>query len=719
MRFGGRTPLADRGREADAAGVVSAPVLKLVEAIAAPEAHRPSAAVPRTALVRQLAGTSVPIALVVAPAGYGKTTLIEQWAARDPRPFVWLSCPGDHAVEPVLARLEAAVRSPSAQVIVADDARLISPPLTQRLLTLACGLPAGSLLVLVSRSRPPGALGRLRARRLLLELGTPDLALSALEAAMLVEAAGVRLDRHRLSRLLDRTGSWPVMIDLAAASLSRATDMDAAIAAFTGADRAVAEFLRDEVLAPLTPVERRFLRRTSILQQLTASACDAVVDGHGSGPTLLRLARSGVPIEPLDRTDLAYRWNPLLAQMLRAELAVEEPERVSELHRRAARRLAREREPGLATRHAVAGGDLRLAGRIAWAHAPRSAVYGRVEPIGEWLATVRESATGDDAGLALTAAVHHLLTGRRRAACAATDVAEHLLERDRLSGGDAAVALLRGCLAPSGLAAAAEDAARARALLPAESPWHALALLLQGVAHHLDGDAEAAGTALDEAAGRAAGHLPVVAATASAQRALLAADAEDWEEAALHAREARAALPPGGPDAVRAFIAAASAVVAAHRGEIAQARLDAEEADRLLASRADFPLWLICESHVWLARAAIRLSDGPTARRLLAHAARLAPAVGHEERLTRWIHDGWERADAFAESATGDGPTLTNAELRILRLLPSHLSFREIGVRLHVSSNTVKTQALAVYRKLDVTCRSDAVERGRQAGLVS
>ena len=86
--------------------------------------------------------------------------------------------------------------------------------------------------------------------------------------------------------------------------------------------------------------------------------------------------------------------------------------------------------------------------------------------------------------------------------------------------------------------------------------------------------------------------------------------------------------------------------------------------------------------------------------------------------LAGWIHEGWERADAFACSVTGDGPTLTNAELRVLRLLPSHLSFREIGERLHVSTNTVKTQALSVYRKLDVTSRSQAVSCGLTAGLI-
>ena len=86
--------------------------------------------------------------------------------------------------------------------------------------------------------------------------------------------------------------------------------------------------------------------------------------------------------------------------------------------------------------------------------------------------------------------------------------------------------------------------------------------------------------------------------------------------------------------------------------------------------------------------------------------------------LAEWLHDGWERADAFAAGETGELPVLTMAELRVLRFLPSHLSFREIGDRLHVSANTVKTQALSAYRKLDVGCRSEAVARGRAVGLI-
>src|SRR6188768_4305780 len=99
------------------------------------------------------------------------------------------------------------------------------------------------------------------------------------------------------------------MLYLATTTLGAATDLDAAIAAFNGANRAVAEFIRDEVLDPLTASERVFLRRTAVLARLTAAACDAVLDTHGSGATLQWLTRAGVPTEPLDHTDVSLRLN--------------------------------------------------------------------------------------------------------------------------------------------------------------------------------------------------------------------------------------------------------------------------------------------------------------------------------------------------------------------------------------------------------------------------
>ncbi len=128
--------------------------------------------------------SEAPIALVVAPAGYGKTTLISEWETRDERPFRWLSSAAE-----ATAAIELGVRSGIAQVLVVDDAHAITPEAMRHLLSQACRLPRGSALVLATRTRPPG-LGRLRARRMLFELDTADLALSRLEAAMLVDAAG-------------------------------------------------------------------------------------------------------------------------------------------------------------------------------------------------------------------------------------------------------------------------------------------------------------------------------------------------------------------------------------------------------------------------------------------------------------------------------------------------------------------------------------------------
>ena len=119
-----------------------------------------------------------------------------------------------------------------------------------------------------------------------------------------------------------------------------------------------------------------------------------------------------------------------------------------------------------------------------------------------------------------------------------------------------------------------------------------------------------------------------------------------------------------------------------------------------------------------LARAELRLSDAAAARVLLVEASRALRAVPETTAVHAWIDDTWERADTFAAGAVGGPSTLTTAELRVLRFLPSHLSFREIAARLHVSANTVKTQAHAVYRKLYASSRSEAVARAREVGLI-
>jgi LuxR family transcriptional regulator, maltose regulon positive regulatory protein len=674
--------------------------------------------VPRTRLVRRLVeARDVPIALVVAPAGFGKSTLLAEWAAEDERSFGWMSLasrPARDAVRAVLRMIDTRAERP--RVLVVDDAQLAEPDAIRRLLDAAAGLPRGAMLALSSRRYPDGPIGRLRAQRLMVELAARELAMTRLEAERLLGAPGAGLDGAVIDRLYRSTEGWPAALHLAAVSLAEQR-ADGAVEGFSGADRLVAEFLRDELLAQLTAPQRRFLRRTSILPRLTAPLCDAVLQSRGAANMLDELVRSGVPLTPLDRCDMAFRCHPLLSAMLRGELARLEPQLEGELHRRAAAWHSGRAEPAEALEHAVAGRDRAAIARLLWWLAPGFLAHGREGLLAQRLGVYSAREVHADAALSLMTAAQHLAEGSRGQAELALEAAERVLA-GRPGDESPAAAVLRACIARGGVRQMAADAARARSLATVDGGWHAVGLLLEGVALHLAGDRHAASRLLAEALCRA-GELPALTATCHAQLALLAAEAEDSAEAAWHAREAHSACVTGGaPRPVYALALAVDAVVAADRGEVAQARHDAADARRLLAAGLDFPPWVLAEAHVWLARAEIRLSDGPAARMLLARAARLAAQVPDATVLAGWVHDGWALADAFAASATGDGPTLTNAELRVLRFLPSHMSFRQIGEQLHLSTNTVKTQALSVYRKLDVSCRSDAVARGRVAGLI-
>jgi LuxR family maltose regulon positive regulatory protein len=389
--------------------------------------------------------------------------------------------------------------------------------------------------------------------------------------------------------------------------------------------------------------------------------------------------------------------------MLRAELARIEPELETTLHARAADWYRRHGDIPRALDHAVACRDGGRAAALLWSLAPSYVCDGRAPALGRRLAPFGDRDLASHPEMALTASAYHLAEGRRADA-----------ERVLATVPDGPeLALMHACIARDGVTQMGAAAARGRAVAPA------LALLLEGVARHLTGDRDGARGLLQDGLRQAAGRIPAVAALCHTQLALLALDSHDLDGAERRAREAHATLETvSAPDPVRALVLAVYAFVAAQCGEVAQARHDAADAGRLLSSPLDFSPWLVAEAHAWLARAEIRLSDGPAARALLARAARIQAQVPDATVLEQWVHDGWERADAFAEGITGDGPMLTNAELRVLRLLPSHLSFREIGERLHVSTNTVKTQALAVYRKLDVSSRSEAVARGTAAGLV-
>ncbi len=422
----------------------------------------------------------------------------------------------------------------------------------------------------------------------------------------------------------------------------------------------------------------------------------------------------------IDQSDTEYRQQVLFADMLGAELRRAEPETERELRRRAAAWYAAEGDLDRAIHHAVAAGDADGAGRMLWTRAAAHVLHGRTTIIRSWLEDFSDEEVGAVPGLALTAAAAHLVRGERDHVEHWAAAAERRLHAaPGVAGLAAGVALMRAVVCRDGIERMAEDAARAYALAPDDSPWRAPACLLAGVAAHLTGDRARALGRLQEGARRAGVAAPAVQVLCLAQLALLAIDDGDWDKAEALAARARAQVERVGlADApICALALAVSARVRAQRGRADQAQADRREALRMLRRLDEFSPWYTAELGVVLAGTALRLGDVAAARALVQDASRLARELPEATALADWIGGVLGDVDTLRVNVVLPA-SLTTAELRVLQLLPTHLSFREMAAGLHVSANTVKTHAHAVYRKLDATSRSEAVLKAREGGLL-
>ena len=682
---------------------------------------------PRARLVRRLLATAETRAVVLsAPAGYGKTALLEAWAAAEARPVVWVGAGRKHdAMAIAAAELEAAIEDLSAAalpaVLVVDDADIAAGILAVAALDAAeRQLPACVTLVLSGRGAPPEALGRLRSDWPLLELGTDELAMTHNEAAALLAAAGVDLDAEAVATLMARTEGWPSGLRLAAVALGAQADVDAAVAGFGGDDRVVADYLRGEVLAELVPEDLAFLADTAVLGVLSGPVCDAVLQRHGSGRLLFDLGRSTAPVRSTDRTEEHFRLHPLVADMLRAELRRADPERERELHARAATYYEEAGQIATAIDHAIAGADHDRASQLLWGVAPSALFDGRCHELRAWLARIGDAQIARRPALAMTAALTALAEGDREQVERWVAAARRATDASGVPSLTAAAALLGAAVTPGDAAALRDRAAEAMAVVSEGSPWRAVCCLLRGAAHGLLGDAEAARHDLEEGIRRGAVTMPAIEALCLAQLALHALLAGDADEGAVLAERARTRIDARGLEEpmTRGLVCAVSAFARAHRGRVEEARADVAEAGEIFGRHDALMPWYDTQARLALARAQLRLSDVTAARALTAEVARGAARIPDAVRLRTWIDDAWDRADTFAVQALAGPGSLTTAELRVLRFLPSHLSFREIAERLQVSANTVKTQAHAAYRKLDASSRSTAVERARAVGLL-
>ena len=303
-----------------------------------------------------------------------------------------------------------------------------------------------------------------------------------------------------------------------------------------------------------------------------------------------------------------------------------------------------------------------------------------------------------------------------------TGIALELLDEDG-NAADAAMGVAARIIRASG--AAREGAEKMRAdvqagypLLASDSPWRPLCRLIEGVSLHLCGDRDGARTALEEGVRMSASPTPSVQTLCRSQLALLSIDEGDLGEAERQSQLAMAAADHYGliDHPTQALVFAVSALVRARRGRSEAATADAKIAVRLQSGLHEMSPWYEAETRITLARALILLDDGLAARSHLGAAGRYLRKVSDAVVLGEWIDAAWAEIEA-ADSVAGRWP-LTPAELRLLHMLPTHHSFREIAERSFVSQNTVKTQAQSIYRKLGVSSRAEAVACARAAGLL-
>jgi LuxR family maltose regulon positive regulatory protein len=690
--------------------------------------------------------------LISAPAGYGKTTLLAEWAGRDKRPFAWLSIvpahedpafllaciiealdrldPVDPAVLESLAgpvpdiegialpRLRAALEADRRDFVLAlDDVHLVTSDASFELLgALAEYLPSGSQLVLAARAEPHLPLGRLRAQRGLVELVQTDLAMTHMESRDLLAGVGLALSPSQLDSLVDRTEGWPAALYLAGLALGAQGGIDEAIASFTGDDRFVVDYLRDEFIAGTSVAELRFLTRTSILDRMSGSLCDAVLEQSNSGEELRALSRSNMLLTPLDHRDEWFRYHALLREMLASELQRTERSAEAGLHLRASAWYAEREDFDHAIDHAIAAGDPGSAGELIWASFPHYAGRGRIATIDRWLERFDETTIASHPSLVLTA-IHAALTrADGEAANRWIAAAQGVIEAGPAKPVPtiaAGLMLARAVIARDGVKQMGKDAAAAYELSAEEDAWRAVCCLIEGSALFLDDAAPTAGRRLEEAARRGAA-VPIIQALSNAQLALMTMD-RDRHAANDLVAQARAQVDRYGlrDHATMSLVIAVVGLFHARSGQTKEAAEDISEALRLLDKVRDFTPWFEAETRIVLARALIRLDDIPRARQLLADASRRLQQTPDATLLAAWIE---ETKASLAQASTESG--LTPAELRVLQFMPTHLSFREIAQHLYVSPNTVKTQAQAIYRKLGVSARAEAVDFARGAGLL-
>lgn len=710
-------------------------------------------AVSRRAVIDASRASVARIVGVTAPAGYGKSTMLAEWAAREQRRVGWASLDrfdddpasmltvlaaacealSPHAAAavpqmrgtgssvlgraaPMLAAVLADAPDPFALFI--DDAHAANSPACQDALEIVLGgVPDGSQVILASRHEQP-CFARLRATGLTREIGVDDLRIGHAGAQKIFEAASVNANTDEIDLAVEHCEGWPAGLFLCALAVGAGAEVNE----LTGRDRFVADYLYRECLTTLPEDLRVFLRRSAVLDQLSAPLCDALLRSTGSGEMLHRIERLNLFLVPLDRNREWFRYHPLFREFLLAELGrLDEGIRV-ELHQRAAECCLQTGLPVNAVEHLLSAGALDQASVLVGELALPTYQAGRVAVVERWLERLGAAAIEASPATAVIAAWTFILQGKSPQAERWAGVLDRLqpeLEPEEIVAFESARAMVRAAMCADGPQRALQDAQYAVAHESEGSPWLDQALHLLGSAWLLVGDRPAAGEAFrrSSACAREAGNADSVLLS-EAELAILAIDEGRWADAEVHALTAVRGIDDNHLEGypTTALALAVRARIALHHGDLGGAERFLARAMRARVHCTHVLPYLAMRVRLQLAKAYVVRSDSAAVMHLLREIDDLRlrrPLVGV---LADEIDEFRTKLDARS-IRVGSIP-LTPAELRLLPYLQTHLTIADIGKRLYVSRNTVSTQVGSIYRKLGVTTRTAAVDAAVRSGLL-
>jgi LuxR family transcriptional regulator, maltose regulon positive regulatory protein len=482
-----------------------------------------------------------------------------------------------------------------------------------------------------------------------------------------------------------------------------------------------------EVLDGQPPELRDFLLRTSVLGRLSGELCDAMLQTSGSAAVLEKIERENLFVVPLDMSRHWYRYHQLFGELLRTELRRSEPDLVADLHRRAATWFETEGLIDEAVRHLLAGGDIARGADLISVNWADEFNGGGLSTVSGWLDLLPEETVLQDPRLSVARAWIALSVGQLDDAAEWIEAVETRSAADTAAGGaiSAQVVVLRAVhsFKTGEVAAALETARRAVTLDLGEAALgRSSAYCIYGSALYFSGSTDEAQAAFrravqlaEEVGDRRArtyalGHLALI----SAEHGQLADAERQIRRASGSSRDLADA-----EHLVDVMVSLATAELLAMRGDEAAAVAAADMA--VMSARQGGAILEVAKTLLVRAEIFEHVGDHQTAKAILEEVGTLVRGCADSGIASTLLASSERRASVAVTSRNEGcavGEELTPKELEVLRLLPTRLSRSEIGARLYVSLNTVKTHQRAVYRKLRVEHRSEAVSRARELCLL-